>query len=155
MCCHPSKEGEEKVNEMFGKKKTAIFWKVLDVPNAWEENSGEFILEGLCTCYVWKCGYNIAYTNDGLSKIQNNPLPEKYKYRPSVPRGIHVYFSPAQAKSFNTSSRIMVPVVCHKKDFLVADEGQAVFRKVLVTNKAWKEHVETKLKRLEKLKKED
>lgn len=115
MCCYENWGTECKVKARFGKRETAVFWKML-FGDGWSE----------WYHYQYKPGVNVANDTKG-------------RYRTGRPRGLHVFLDKQKTEDFF----IALPVTCHRDDLIRAgqDDGckdQAVFRRLTICKKDWK-----------------
>lgn len=113
MCCYQDKATEREVMARFGTRKTVVFWKAL-LPDGYACPSGE------------------RYT-PGVNKARCILL----WYRTGCSYGLHVYMD--KPKFCFLRGMLLVPVICHRNDFVRAGENQALFRKLTIRKKAWAE----------------
>lgn len=78
--------------------------------------------------YIWKVGVNLSSSRARKPRLRND----------GIDHGIHVFRKLESAQRHSDVSRIL-EVICNKADLLGANETEAVFRKVRVSRKAYKD----------------
>lgn len=150
MCCNPSKSGKDKVMKIFEDKDQAVFYKLVCLYRPIFPGR-EFRVEGLVTYREFKPGLNFASNANGLHSRDMISLPLDFEYDRDDPRGIHVYLpNPGVDERPLSKSEALVPVICRKGDFICADDGQAVFRKIEITQENWDTYIQPKIDILKK-----
>src|SRR5687768_2572786 len=87
------------------------------------------------SCYQYKAGWNKS----------NSKRRKPYTTNHSVGKGIHVYLTKRQAKSYTYGSELIIRVKCYLKDFLGINgrNTHAVFSKVYINPVTYKKALES------------
>jgi len=117
MCCYADEIAKKSLLRRFGSRQTMTLWKtIFPSGKAWMAD------------YRYSPGEHIAKTGNGKAW--------KGSYSTGRPSGIHVY---RRKPGSRWATWIPIRVVVRKEDLVCADSNQAVFRKIHITKKAWKE----------------
>lgn len=80
----------------------------------------------------YKPGLHVARKNGKF-------LSKDYQYSVADPAGIHVFlwYGKAKSRALLVDNRVVVPVICYKKDILAIDNEQAALTRVIIPAETW------------------
>jgi len=131
MCCYGSRLITEAFKKRMGRKKIfwgyKIYYKFANTLNTIYGRSDDIKGPGII-----KARQRELFDYKG--RIKRNKSYNRY-----YPSGIHVYTERHRAIQESLGfNKIVIKVKCHIDDLIIADETEAVFMKVIITKKEWK-----------------